>query len=321
MNYNINSLLDEHDFRDKKKLQEPIFNKYQYFNIRRAKALEECARYLEFGLYQNLKDGEIKTKKLERMYTCKDRFCPFCNWRRARKLAIQSYEVLEALEADRKVRYLFVTLTVKNCKIEDLSDTINKMNKAFLKMFRWKRLKDSTLGYARILEYPPQKTNTEYMHPHYHCLIAVPTKYFGRDKNLYIKQEEWQALWKKALNIDYDPSVDVRIIKAKNSQDPIAKAVAEFAKYPLKSIDIEPLSVEQFALLVDQMNRKRAVAFGGILKEYRKKLQLDDVEDGDLIYSDNLKDSEWQKIASLIYQYKSGDKGIDYYLTKRTKDF
>ena len=158
------------------------------------------------------------------------------------------------------------------------------MNKAYERMFRWQRLKKSVLGWSRILEYPPQKDNPSMVHPHYHCLIAVSNTYFRGDKDLYIKQEEWQSLWQKALEVEYAPSVDVRVIKAKNGIDPIAKAVAEFAKYPLKSIDIKPLSVEQFKELVKQMKKKRAVAFGGILKEYRKKLALDSVEDGDLIY-------------------------------------
>jgi len=314
MNYIKKSLLDEHDFRDKKRLQEFVLDKYQYFNEKKANDIIECARYLEFGLYQSLSDKNLQSKKLDRMYTCKDRFCPFCNWRRARKLAIQSYSVLEAIEADKKVRYLFVTLTIKNCLIEHLSDTIGQMNKAYERMFRWQRLKKSVLGWSRILEYPPQKNNPSMIHPHYHCLVVVSTSYFGRDKSLYIKQDEWKLLWQKALKIDYVPSVDVRIIKAKKGIDPIAKAVAEFAKYPLKTADIKSMSVNQFKELVNQMKKKRVVAFGGILKEYRKKLALDCVEDGDLIYN-NLEDIEhWKKIATLIYLFQVGEYGLDYYL-------
>jgi plasmid rolling circle replication initiator protein Rep len=308
-------VLDEHDFRDKKKLQKPIISKYNSFNRKKAVNMLECARTLEFGLYQNLKDKDIQTKKLEKMFTCKDRFCPFCNWRRARKLAIQSYRMLKSLEADRKVRYLFLTLTVKNCELGNLSSTIKHMNKSFTKMFRWERLKKSVLGYARILEYPPQKSNLNYIHPHYHCLIVVSAGYFDTNKGLYIKQKEWQSLWKKALGADYNPSVDIRVIKAKGGGvDPVAKVVAEFAKYPLKSVDLEEMTNEQFKELVKQMRNKRTIAFGGVLKEYRKKLELDDVEDGDLIYDDDLSEKEWQKIAILIYKYYSGEYGFDYYL-------
>jgi len=320
MNYNITNILDEHNFREKKRLQEPVLEKYQYFDKSKTNRMIDCGRHLEFALFQNRKDKDLHEKKLDKMFTCKDRFCSFCNWRRARKLAIQSYEVLKAIEAQKKVRYLFVTLTVKNCLIEQLSDTIKQMNRAYERMFKWQRLKKSILGWSRILEYPPQKNNPKMVHPHYHCLIVVPAGYFDTKKNLYIKQNEWQSLWQKALKVDYALSVDVRIIKSKNGDDPIAKAVAEFAKYPLKSVDIEPLSIDQFRELVYQMRRKRAVAFGGILKEYRKKLTLDDVEDGDLIYSDKLKDEEWKRIATLIYEYELGEYGLDYYLKEINHD-
>jgi hypothetical protein len=137
---------------------------------------------------------------------------------------------------------------------------------------------------------------------------------FVSENSLYIKQDEWKSLWQKALNIDYVPSVDIRIIKAKKGVDPIAKAVAEFAKYPLKTADIKPMSVDQFQELVNQMKKKRVVAFGGILKEYRKKLALDSVEDGDLIYNSLENIEQWKKIATLIYLFQAGEYGLDYYL-------
>ena len=59
------------------------------------------------------------------------------------------------------------------------------------------------------------------MHPHFHVILAVRSSYF---KNLYIKQDEWQEMWKIALRADYAPSVDVRIIKSNDQTDPIAKS-------------------------------------------------------------------------------------------------
>jgi plasmid rolling circle replication initiator protein Rep len=120
-------------------------------------------------------------------------------------------------------------------------------------------------------------------------------------------------MWQKALRVDYAPSVDIRIIKAKGEADPIAKAVAETVKYPLKSIDLKSMSVDLFKELVEQMKRKRALAFGGIVKEYRKKLILDDVEDGDLIYDDLKNEEIWKRIKTLLYEFKNGDYGLQYY--------
>lgn len=308
-------ILEEHDFRDHKKIQLPIIDKYQFFNKRKTEDMIECGRFLQFAQWRHL-PTQIDELKLEKMYTCKDRFCPFCNWRRARKLAIQSYDVLKAIQEDKAVRYIFATFTVKNCLISDLSETIKAMNKGFEKMARSVRFKGSILGHSRILEYPPQKGYPDFVHPHFHCLFVVPAIYFDNHYDLYIKQDEWQQLWKKSMRLDYDPSVDVRIIKAKGENDPIAKAVAEFAKYPLKSVDLDPLSVEQFQELTIQMHKKRAVAFGGIIKEYRKKLVLDDVEDGDLIYDDPQGSAEWINICELLFEFKNGEYGLDYYLKK-----
>ena len=55
-------------------------------------------------------------KRLEGMFSCKDKFCPFCNWRRARKLAIQSYELLEAIQK-KKISDTFFNSYCK--KIQD----------------------------------------------------------------------------------------------------------------------------------------------------------------------------------------------------------
>jgi len=129
---------------------------------------------------------------------------------RARKLSIQSYRVLKAIESERSVRYIFATFTVRNPLIFDLSDTIRHMNKSFERMTHTKRF---------TLEIPPQKDDFELIHPHFHCLFVVKLLIIYTTNNLYIKQAEWvqmwQKAWQKALRVCYAPSVDVRIIKAK----------------------------------------------------------------------------------------------------------
>jgi plasmid rolling circle replication initiator protein Rep len=304
-------ILEEVEFQEHKILTLDIIDKYQYFNKNKAQNMIDCGQRLQFGLYENIQTLE-QQKHLEEMYTCKDRFCSFCNWRRARKLGIQSYEVLKAIESENKVRYIFATFTVRNCHINDLSDTIKLMNKAFDRMFKTKRIKNSIFGFIRALEYPPQKDNQEYMHPHFHCLFVVPVKYFNIEHDLYIKQEEWINMWQKALRVDYAPSVDIRVVKREKG-NAIAKIVAETIKYPLKTMDLKSMSVDLFQELVHQMKFKRALAFGGIVKEYRKKLILDDVEDGDLIYDGVENEEIWKRLKTLLYEFKNGDYGLQYY--------
>ena len=306
-------ILEEIEFQEKKLLTLPIIDKYQYFNKKKAFNMTDCGQRLQFGLYENILTKEHQ-KKLEEMYTCKDRFCAFCNWRRARKLGIQSYEVLKAIESENSVKYLFATFTIRNCHINDLSKTIKLMNKAFERMSQTKRFRNSILGFMRALEYPPQKDNKEYMHPHFHCLLVVPSKYFDTKQNLYINQKEFIAMWQKALRVDYAPSVDIRKINSKNGGDPIAKAVAETVKYPLKTVDLKDMPIKLFEELTIQMKNKRALAFGGIVKDYRKKLFLDDAENGDLIYDDIKNEDIWQRIKTLLYKFEHGEYGLQYYL-------
>lgn len=311
-------ILPEVDFQLHKLQQIPVIEKYQYISKRKTQAMIDCGHRLVFGRYQNAVTLDEKMK-LEKMYTCKDRFCPFCNWRRARKLAIQTYEVLEAIQATKPIRYIFLTLTVKNCPIEDLKPTIQKMQRAFNAMARYKRFRGSVLGYMRALEIFGDDTPMGEAHPHFHCLLAVPSTYFDPRYNLYIKQAEWQAMWRKAMKLDYNPSVDVRVIYSKKTDgDPIAKAVAEAVKYPLKGVNVARLSLDDFSLLVMSMRNVRAIAFGGLLKEYRKRLNLDDVEDGDLVYEGEEREALWVKVAEVLYEFGSGRYGLNYYLQSQT---
>lgn len=308
--YNIIPVLDETDFKTKKLLQLPVIEKYQFFNQKKSNDITSCGRVLKFGLYQHQEDF-THSKKLEEMYTCKDRFCPFCNWRRARKLAIQSYKLLEEIQKKENIRYIFLTLTVKNPKLEDTRTLIAYMNKSFDRLTKLIRFKNCVAGHCKILEVHPQKDNLDYTHPHFHVVLAVRSSYF---KNLYIRQDEWQEMWKNALRADYDPSVDVRIIKSVDDNDPIAKVVAEAFKYPMKSTSLNSLSWQQFEELTKQLRSLRFLSYGGILKEYRELLKLEDVEDGDLIYEDEKNELIWKKIADMIYEYKNGIYGMDYYI-------
>lgn len=305
-------ILEEVEFQVKKIQTLSIMEKYQHFNKNKYQDMMDCGQRLQFGLYEHHQTKE-QDKKLEEMYTCKDRFCAFCNWRRARKLGIQSYQVLKAIESENQVRYIFATFTVKNCHINDLNTTIKHINKSFERMIQTKRFRNSIKGFVRALEYPPQKDNLEYMHPHFHCLFVVQKNYFDINEKLYISQVEFMRMWQKSLRADYVPQVDIRVVK-KQKGDSIAKIVAETIKYPLKTNDLKDMSVDLFQELTKQMFKKRALAFGGIIKDYRKKLVLDDVEDGDLIYDDLENEKIWKKIKTLVYEFKNGQYGLNYYL-------
>ena len=307
-------ILLEKQFAEKKLLSLDIVDKYQYFHKGKAQDMIDCGRILFFNRQEH-QVTQDQRMKLDQMYTCKDRFCPFCTWRKTRKLGLQSYQVLEAIQALESVRYMMLTLTVKNPKTDDLRSTVRDMMKGFNRLFKYKRVSTSILGHLRALEVHPQKTDNTKAHPHFHVLLIVPARYFQIGSDLYIPQKDWQHLWKKAMKLDYAPSVDIRAIKPKNdSADPLASLIAEVVKYPVKSTDMSALSQELFEIFVTQMKGIRNLGYGGVFKEYRKILNLDDVEDGDLVHEFTEKEEVlWITIEKIRYEYTNGIAGLNYY--------
>src|SRR5699024_12283606 len=88
---------------------------------------------------QNRETGE---RKLYRVWFCKSRLCPMCNWRRAMKHGIQSQKVVaEVIKQKPTVRWLFLTLTVKNVYDgEDLNKSLSAMALGFRRMMQYKKI-------------------------------------------------------------------------------------------------------------------------------------------------------------------------------------
>ena len=68
---------------------------------------------------------------------CNARLCPFCEWRRSRVWKARLHDGLTALYADKpKLRGIFVTLTQRDCRLEELGDTLKEMNKSWTRFSR-----------------------------------------------------------------------------------------------------------------------------------------------------------------------------------------
>ena len=304
-------ILTEKSFKKYKIKSLPLYDKFMSFNPKKANEILDCGKSLYFHLKEHTLTKERKLKLAE-MYTCKDRFCPFCNWRRQMKYSKLVFEYLSALQARKKLRFIFLTLTIKNCHISDLRATIKYLNESFQRMKETVRWKNSILGYLRVLEYTVQRNDSNMIHPHFHVLLAVEPVYFDTRENKYIKQEEFRKMWQRALRVDYLPEVNVKIIKPKkNTSNPIASAVAETVKYPMKDTDIIRLSNKQFQELVKQLKGIRNINAGGILKGILKGVKkLDD----DLVHIDEDEKSElWIIIEKLLYIFESQNEKLDYY--------
>lgn len=240
-------------------------------------------------------DGNLK---LYQSYFCKNKLCPLCNWRRSMKYSYQTSLIVdEAIKQQPKGRFLFLTLTVKNVPGSELNQTLTSLTKSFDRLFKRAKVKKNMIGYLRSVEVTHNPLTGDY-HPHIHVLLMVKSSYF-KSKNDYITQEEWADMWANSLKVDYVPIVDIRAVKEQGKG--LRGAILETAKYPTKPIQLELDNAQVVDDLYNGLYRKRQLGYGGLFKEIKKKLALDDAENGDLVHTSEDKDdlSSGTKIVAI----------------------
>lgn len=225
-----------------------------------------CSELLKFGLA--LQDDESLKLKLRTARFCRLRHCPVCQWRRLLMWKAKAYKILpRVIEAYPTHRWLFLTLTQKNVPISDLRSTLTQMNKGFQRLVQLKAFPAD--GWLRSTEVTRGRDGNA--HPHFHCLLLVPSSYFGRK---YLKQSDWVEMWRKSMRLDYNPVLDVQAVK--QGSKPM-ELVPELLKYCTKESDLVA-DREWLLEITRQMHKMRAIATGGVLKEYLKELE-DEPED------------------------------------------
>ena len=267
---------------------------YDEVDAAKAERLRNCASWLEF----DRTEGGLR---LHNANFCRVRLCPICQWRRSLKTFGQVFKIVSVAQSDYS--FLFLTLTVKNCDGSALKETLDGLSKAWNKFIGYKDIKNVVKGYYRACEVTHNLSDDTY-HPHFHCLLAVNKSYFtSRD---YLSHARWVELWKKAIRAGYDPIVDVRRVKA----DKVEGVCAEVAKYAVKPgevvcFDDWDLTVRTVEILDKALDKRRFIAFGGVFKDIHKKLNLDDVENGDFIHPEGLENLDTSN-ERVMYAWHSG---------------
>lgn len=187
------------------------------------------------------------------------------------------YQALPTIQEQHpNARFVLLTLTVRNCEIEHLGETLDLMNTAWRKLIKRAALKP-VLGWVRTTEVTRSKDGTA--HPHFHVLLMVTTTYFSSG---YVSHAKWVEMWRECAKLSYAPNVDIRVVKAKKGQDEsqaLTNAVAETLKYAVKPSDM--VADEQWFLeMTRQVHKRRFVATGGVLKDV---LQVSDETEQDLL--------------------------------------
>ena len=250
-----------------------------------ADRMETCGKLLEFALRSD--DQGDATLKLQSTRFCRVRHCPVCQWRRSMKWQAKMFTAMpKVTEAYPTHRWIFVTLTVRNCDLVDLRAIVTSMNKGFVRMSQLKQF--PAIGWIKSIEVT-RNPETGQAHPHIHCLMLVPPSYFGK---AYIKQEEWRQLWQRSMRLDYLPVVNVKAVKPKKNKltdelDDIGNAIVETLKYSVKEEDL--IAEEEWLVeLTKQLHKTRAVAVGGVLRNFLKE----EKEDDDLIHIEEKEETE-----------------------------
>ncbi len=216
----------------------------------------------ELGL-QRLHDGALRVRPF---YSCRRRWCPVCSWRLSQKRWGMFVERLPDLIREQPpLRWLMLTLTVRNCATGDLHSSVKMMLAGFRKLVRRKRWPG--VGWLRAVEVTFPRAGEA--HPHIHVLIAVKSRYFKDDG--YIKQAEWGQMWRECCKLDYSPVVDVRRVKPAKAEgvpscvQEALGGLAEVGKYVTKPSDLSVNPVEAVDALAS-LRRVRLVEGGGFLR-------------------------------------------------------
>lgn len=243
-------------------------------------------------------DESMEHTKQIKGNSCKNRFCPICAWRKARKDALKLSILMDHLKIDHKKEFIFVTLTSPNVTAADLDQEIKKFNSAFQRLMQRKEVKAIAKGYVRKLEvtYDNERFITKKMYrqrkayydrrglkafdnnpnydtynPHFHVMIAVNKTYFT-DTKKYINRDRWLDLWQQATDNPDITQVDVRKIKENKG-----KEIFEISKYSAKDGDYL-VSESVFETFYKALKGKRSIVYSGLFKTASQSFDNGDLD-------------------------------------------
>jgi plasmid rolling circle replication initiator protein Rep len=235
---------------------------------RYAKRIAGCSGLLEFAVTADGDDGKLRLK-LTGSHFCRVRHCPICQWRKQLRWRARFFEALPKIAATHpKARFLFLTLTVKNCPVSELRKTLTHMNKSWQRLSQRKAF--PAIGFLKSTEIT--KSITGEAHPHFHCVLMVNPGYFSHG---YLSKEKWIDLWKQSLQVDYSPSIDIKVIKSEHQED-LMKGLCETLKYSLKPEDLTS-NREWLLNITEQLHGFKSVAVGGVFRDFISQEEPEDL--------------------------------------------
>lgn len=284
-----------------KKQRNQVFQKFikRHIGENQMDLVEDCNTFLSF-----VADKTLEKQKLYKANSCKNRFCPVCAWRKARKDALGLSLMMQYIKQQEKKEFIFLTLTTPNVMSDELENEIKRYNNSFRKLIKRKKVGSVIKGYVRKLEITYNKKRDDY-NPHFHVLIAVNKSYFT-DKRYYISQQEWLDLWRDVTGIS--EITQVQKIRQNNN-----KELYEMAKYSGKDSDYL-INQKVFDAFYKSLKGKQVLVYSGLFKEAKKKLK-----NGDLDYLKEIDPTEYIYQIFYIWKQKEYLASELYDLTEQEK--
>ncbi|EDN8013355.1 replication protein [Listeria monocytogenes] len=341
MGKNQDIILDKYQPKKKQSLKTAEFMKSK-LSEKGYELFKDCSTFNQF-----ITTFDKENKKMVASNSCKNRFCPICTYRKARKDALMLLVIMTALQQEKKQEFLFLTLTTPNVKADELTSEINRFNKAFSKLFRRKKVQKSIKGYVRKLEitydkhelvthemYKKRKgyydrrgltvgsinPNFDTYNPHFHVILSVPRHYFTV-KDYYIPQQEWLDMWRDVTGLDginedgTDEITSLHIKKVKGVNQ--SNAISEVAKYSAK--DYEMLeSSDVFDVFYKAMKGRQLITFNGFFKEYKKKFDNGEL---DKYIDKDMNEYVWKLLALWNPEYKKYEQVYDLMTEEEKLEF
>lgn len=166
---------------------------------------------------------------------CKHRSCPICQWRKSLRYCSRVHQTMDQNPALLQGKWIYLTLTARNCDVKDLRATIENMNQAFRRLMNrdfWKRYIHGGIRFMEVTEsfLGDGGLNYQSAHPHFHCLLRVsPSMHAGVN---YVSELQWAEEWQQALQVHYLPIVSSRRL-AGEDQD-LRHKIVSATRYSMK---------------------------------------------------------------------------------------
>lgn len=237
-----------------------------------ASRMSRCADYFYIHRIYDISSGVEKDLYMSRY--CRLSYCPICGQRRCNEWVRRFSDILPLIgdEKHKKYKFLFLTISPRNCRMSELKKEIDKMNFAWGKLIKthsFRKAFKNGGGWVRVIEAKPGKCYGENWTPestnlHIHALLYVPVNFKCDAK----EQREWATLWRRSMKLDHCPEINIGRRKGNANKFKEALKILRYMTKPIKLEKVNPVWAREYVI---QIRGHRLITTGGIIRKTLRK--------------------------------------------------